>query len=530
MPTTRSSAKKAARRASENALADVAAAEASSTSSPRYQTRSLARSQSDSGVPSSSLRFPFFDDECNTSTTESRNYDKFMSPGKPNNRSALYSSGWETELSPIAKSPDSEASHELLDFPPLEASPLSQSGGAGRDAEGRGTIVDGGVFTPNKATEATEPSASPSREVEEEDTRASMIPDLSSARKQLGQSSYEFIERIRNAAHKRKVAMTRSRDSLAAKEEELLRSIAESKNKPQVLEASKNSSGAPKPSKNRDDSSATGPEPKTFKARPLPPTTGALGSGGLEGVPKVEKRPTTTPFSPLLGARRPQIPKIKALEVPKPIKPVKPTPKEAPAPAPATKVVEKKSSDFVRPFKAREVPLAVRSAGNGGQYGVPKVPKRPVTVAMSPLLGPRRRSRSAEVKSSNDVAAMQSQQKRTPKLPIHFTNMTRSSGNSVRTSSSTVNSLPLSSDSPLAGLDFITTPTSTQTGNEENVTPTANRFQAYEPHSTRRAKKRAEFETRRKTMFQLRTEKEMQEREESIRTMQRELNRLRYEI
>lgn len=41
-----------------------------------------------------------------------------------------------------------------------------------------------------------------------------------------------------------------------------------------------------------------------FRARPLPPSTFA----GVTGVPKVAKRPTTEPFSPILGARRKQDP------------------------------------------------------------------------------------------------------------------------------------------------------------------------------------------------------------------------------
>jgi hypothetical protein len=544
IPTTRSSVKKEKRMSSEMMTSEIVV----ETPSPHAAagTRSLNRSHSDSSIVCSpkGLKFPFFDEQNNTSA--SQNYDMFLSPpGAKHQKSPFQqiSSEWESELSPIVRNRGSDASQEVLDVPIMDdcsSPPPSNSSASPRDVDTNGD---------EQTLEVSE--LAPTNPREEEDGDDEDIRDLSSARKQVGQSSHEFIERIRNAAHKRKVAMTRSRDSLAAKEEEQLRSIAERSNQ-QAAASNNRSSSTPEgedatvehhSTKNRDNVDASAANKMIFKARPLPPTTGVLGSGGLDGIPKVDKRPTTTPFSPLLGSRRPQKTRIKALEAPKeqPAKSGKPK-MIPPVVVQPTSPVAKKENDLVRPFKARAVPAAVRSAGSSGQYGIPKVEKRPLTVAMSPQLGPRRRAGSADARLVSDVqpkvndVTHQSRKSDAPRIPVS-SRVTRSRTRSTDTSSSVTSrkaSLSVTSESPvLLGLNLLHTPKTIDQilENDENRTPKHPQTTIpFEPHSTRRAKKRAEFDTRRKTMFDIRSAKEMKERETNIRKIQRELHVLRQEL
>lgn len=210
--------------------------------------------------------------------------------------------------------------------------------------------------------------------------------DLTSAKKNLDASSMAFIQRLRGAAHRRKLRVARSRDSLAAKEREHLLSIASANERRLIM--------APKEPPATTNSIVTDPslklEPyKPFKARPVPSTTGHLGSGGQIGVPKVEKKPTTTPFSPLLGARRPQQGKGTTMESdgePRSVSRFASRVKQSLTPKKA------KSRGHSLPFKARPAPPTTGIQGHGGQVGVPKVAKRPATTPVSPCLGNRRSS------------------------------------------------------------------------------------------------------------------------------------------
>ena len=220
--------------------------------------------------------------------------------------------------------------------------------------------------------------------------RANIYRDLTSAKKNLDASSMAFIERLRGAAHRRKLKVARSRDSLVAKEREHLLSIATA-NERRLVRAPKE---AVTPVSNVDlhySNSVTKLETyKPFKARPLPTTTGHLGSGGQVGVPKVEKRPTTTPLSPLLGVRRPAKEQISAPGSP---------PRHAPRRSGSRLVgmvtqtfTPKKARGHSLSFKARPAPPTTGMQGHGGQVGVPKVEKRPATIPLSPCLGKNRRN------------------------------------------------------------------------------------------------------------------------------------------
>jgi hypothetical protein len=518
---------------------EEASTETVNPKSPRYRTRSTTRSSSfsvHSSKPASQesdFKLHFSDNEMNNSSSSRESDVVFISPGivrkDLENPFSPVLDASEAELSPIAKFRDSDES--FLETPVKQNAILSPAaddklkGGERKEARDQAQPTHE-TASSQRIDFMTENLTVDTSGHEQE---CIMMTDLTSARNQVGKSSSEFIERIRNAAHRRKVAMTRSRDSLVAKEEEQLRSNAE-------MKSHANDNAVTKPqnkmslAKQTTDSFATEGTSKQFKARPLPSTTGALGSGGLEGVPKVEKKPTTTPFSPLLGARRPQKPKIKALQ--------KPKPKECPTPVafspkksvvPALRPLKSKEPE-IRPFKARAIPKAIRSSENRGQHGIPKVEKRPLTLAMSPLLGPRRRSHSAHARppapSTNG--------------PIECgrsSHLTRSSSIASRTSrgsESTYRSHPMTADSPLLlGLKLVKTPTGQSVAESENIPPSITNSQSlggYEPYSTRRAKARAEYDIRRKTMFELKAARELQEREREVRNIQRDLCILRKEL
>jgi hypothetical protein len=205
--------------------------------------------------------------------------------------------------------------------------------------------------------------------------------DLTSAKKHLDASSLAFIERLRGAAHRRKLQVARSRDSLVAKEREQLLSIASAKER--QLAVTPELPCTLQPAHDRVETSV-GPY-KPFKARPAPNTTGHLGSGGQVGVPKVEKKPATTPFSPLLGARR--LKKNGKSFVDQTLRQ-------------SRNRIESKSL----PFKARPAPPTTGYLGHGGQTGVPKIPKRPATIPEFPLLGKKRSSFATARKGGKDVS------------------------------------------------------------------------------------------------------------------------------
>jgi hypothetical protein len=278
--------------------------------------------------------------------------------------------------------------------------------------------------------------------------------DLQSAKKEVGERSSNFIDKIRNAAHKRRVAVTRSRDSLVAKEQEQLRSIAESKtrsaasvmndlqsvneNMKQAVDAKENGISNRHHSKHSKKSSIgfggvgvpkVGKRPTTM---PLSPMLGSrrkrdnAATFGGSGAPKVEKRPTTTPMSPMLGSRRKgdnsATSKVLDRKSKRPLsgKVSKVIIKGPTAKSNTTKslsnkvntntlnhlgeskVKEKKKNKSsskkeisVGPsaiFKARPVPSSANWKFHAGQNGVPKVSKRAVTVPLSPCLGPKRPS------------------------------------------------------------------------------------------------------------------------------------------
>ena len=249
-----------------------------------------------------------------------------------------------------------------------------------------------GISSANQVSDGTQPLISDASGTNEkgaiEHESSSTYRDLTSAKKHVDASSLAFIERLRGAAHRRKLQVARSRDSLAAKERIQLLTIATAKERQlTVVPSASTMLAESRPSQGGSD---TVDPYRPFKARPVPSTTGHIGSGGQIGIPKVEKKPTTTPFSPLLGSRRPQKEEIRALD---PVRNKASRPSLSRSVEPDQKSLNRNQSQGQTvSFKARPVPSTTGIQGHGGQAGVPKIAKRPVTVPSSPCLGKRRSS------------------------------------------------------------------------------------------------------------------------------------------
>ena len=306
--------------------------------------------------------------------------------------------------------------------------------------------------------------------------------DIEAVKNLIGASSRVFFKHIRDAAARRVADVVRFRDTVVAKERENREAIATAeailcdqskqvesscennvrttetssfKARP-VPESSKSSGtwGVPfiktRPStvprspligkRGHSTTSKNGQERRplqnlnqnSFKAKPLPKTTGKDGHWGTMGLPMVKKRPTTIPISPPLGMKRPPSQQHSAPE---------------------------QSS-----FKARPLPKTTGESGSSGAMGLPFVPKRKVTVPVSPLLGMRR-----------------------PKVPQ--TDPQKASTNET--------SMALSSSSKIRGEDLLDSTYSSPV--PQMTTPQANpKGEEFIPRSTLRARKRAEFDTSRR--------------------------------
>jgi hypothetical protein len=324
-------------------------------------------------------------------------------------------------------------------------------------------------------------------------------------KEELGATSLAFNERLRGAAFRRKMNLTRSRDSLAAKEREQRELIAASKASREQRRLSE-----PPPTSLPDDTRKLASDPanafKVFKALPLPSYTGFKGHGGLSGVPKVEKKQTTMASSPMLGARR-QIRRLMGQDVDSNVEPPYRTAK------PSLTTSDEPNSNT---FRARQLPPTTGELGHAGQVGVPKVPKRPATVPMSPLLGPRRKPMSnADHNRHSEGSA---------------------SAATARQSSTTNSSILSLSSSALLGLDIL------KVGPKENLRPPVSIStpkqisvdlpigMGYQPHSTARARQRADFEAQRVLNEKIRLAQEAEERQQQVKVLQKELKEVKTRI
>ena len=295
--------------------------------------------------------------------------------------------------------------------------------------------------------------------------------DINSAKQKIDASSQAFMAQLRGAANRRKNQVIRSRDSLVAKQKE------RSENQTNVVEFEMVEPEVVTPKQQKST--------KTFKALPMPLITGS----GQVGVPKVDKRPQTTPFSPLLGPRRQQIclpldygsgqvgvPLVDKRPPTKPFSPLLGAKREQKImvaalqhPPPLVRTIAKArvsranappSSEHS--FRARPLPTGFGQGGYG-QVGIPKISKRPATIPRSPLLGVRR----------HDVRPGR----------IH---------SSAHKSDSSMGSL--------VGLNLLSPAALVEFADVENRppvhanTPERQKTTAYIPHSTKRAKERAQYD------------------------------------
>ena len=387
--------------------------------------------------------------------------------------------------------------------------------------------TDGNSVTEQKSPELNESLVSTGSNCEEA---------IQLAQQQAGASGQAFIQGLRGAAHRRKMNLTRSRDSLAAKEKER-REEAERLAKEKLLKIqnaingdevepvstfefrarplpksaqTQGVAGLPKIVKRQPTvpcspllgtrrasmpstvvSKATlqpesnDRERNSFHARPIPKAV--MNKGGQSGVPKVPKRPNTVPFSPQLGARRSRVSS----------QPPPGTRRASMLSVPMSKTNLQPENDSTRrnSFHARPVPKSVMN--KGGQSGVPKVPKRPKTVPFSPLLGDRR-----------------------PKA--HSRRHSVCVGRERRSASS---------DCTPIGLAFVLDTENQE--NKANCVVQANpipEFKEFTLRSTIRAEKRAEFDEYRKKRWEERQQEDIRLRRERIRRLERELGELRWEL
>jgi hypothetical protein len=295
--------------------------------------------------------------------------------------------------------------------------------------------------------------------------------DINSAKQKIDASSQAFMAQLRGAATRRKNQLIRSRDSLVAKQKE------RKENQANALEAEmlKPKVVTPKHQKST----------KNFKALPMPLTSGS----GQVGVPKVDKRPQTTPFSPLLGHRRQQlflpldygsgqvgVPLVDKRPPTKPFSPLLGAKRQQKVmvvalqrPPPLVRTIEKPLISRVNAppssehsFRARPLPTGFGHSCHD-QVGIPKKSKRHATIPRSPLLGVRRQD--------------------------FRTSRTHSSAHK---SDSSIGSL--------VGLDLLSPGGTAMVADVENLppvqanTPEHHKTTAYIPHSTKRAKERAQYD------------------------------------
>ncbi len=284
-------------------------------------------------------------------------------------------------------------------------------------------------------------------------------------------NNMEFIQQLRGAAFRRKMKLTRSRDSFLNKEKQQREHNAAVQLQRELLERNQQEQeDEQKRIRSQQQLLKKQQQLPPFKALPLPKTSQSHNHhrGGLVGVPKVEKRPPTIPISPHLGLRRRDDDTSKRADDDNDTRTTKA--------AKATNEV----------FKALPLPKSSLPVGGAGQSGIPKVSKRMVTIPKSPLLGIRRPLASVP----HPITA--------PRRIVESKSNPRSY--SARPTTTSIHRMMASA------------------------------IQPYLPYSTRRAMQRAEFEQRRLQNEERRMELERHRQQQLVRRLQGELEQLRIEI
>ena len=492
---------------------------------------------------SASFKFPFTDKE-DADLNLSANYGKVRRSLRLAKKSRDSSSELGLALSPIAK--DRESTTSIMGY--VEGDSLCLS-----DIDSEESEND----KPQTPLEDFEESKKSMEEQKMNDLPEMTIPrteSLEDAMKQVGEHSNDFIGKMRDAANKRKAAVTRSRDFLVAREQEQIRSIAECESRLTTLKE-KLESGIETNKENEAFQQIRKKANKTFN-----------GFGGV-GVPKVEKRPTTKPLSPKLGLRRnggkSKTTKKKTMESSEKISAFKPIAKsnitifndaEIDECKNSTSLIDTKKHSkneaagevedrskskssakkedqglFGAPggFKARPVPSSTTRRWNAGQLGIPRVSKRALTVPVSPCLGPKRQTRiGVEVGGKMKEKISKSNKK---------SNMSERSNGYSSSSRSTTMSPSSVQGSPLLGLNLVDSTRKehaiTETPNIDNhVMETRNGFRPFIPRSTSRATMRKQYDDYLGEIRVLTIQEKRERLQSQIKSIRRELKILGKEL
>lgn len=486
---------------------------------------------------SASFKFPFTDKE-DADLNLSANYGKVRRSLRLAKNSRDSSSELGLALSPIAK--DRESTTSIMGY--VEGDSLCLS-----DIDSEESEND----KPQTPSEDFEESRKSMEEQEIHELPEMTIPrteNLEDAMKQVGEHSNDFIGKMRDAANKRKAAVTRSRDFLVAREQEQIRSIAECESRLTTLKEKLESGGE------------TNKENEAFQQIRKKSNNTLNGFGGV-GVPKVEKRPTTKPLSPKLGLRRnggkTKTTKKKKMESSKKISAFKPIAKsnitifndaEIDECKHSTSLIDRKKQSkneavgsksksnakkedqelFGAPggFKARPIPSSTTGRWNAGQLGIPRVSKRALTVPVSPCLGPKRQTRIAvEVGQKTKEKLSKSNKK---------SNMSeRSNGYSSSSRSTTMS--PSVQGSPLLGLNLVDSTRKehaiTEARNiDDHVMETRNGFRPFIPRSTSRATMRKQYDDYLGEIRALTIQEKREQLQSQIKSIRRELKILGKEL
>jgi hypothetical protein len=531
---------------------------------------------------SSSFRFPFTDNE-DTDLNLSKNFHKLRGsktlPRRDCGDSVDSSSDLSLGLSPISRSRDSDTSIRsnvgsiegerlVLDYVDSTSNSMKSEGKTSSRLQSRNCMnVDGmsgrEETEERKNVESSETSPSPNPS-----SSPSPTGSLQNAMKQVGEHSSNFIDKIRDAAHKRKVAVTRSRDSLVAKEQEQLRSIAECKTRFAALKQKLHNADEKNEEATKENNVDQFLNSKQSFKLSRKSNRSNNGFGGA-GVPKVEKRPTTKALSPKLGLRRKGGKTMS--KAPGKLEfmseggsTIRPTTKsssrmrfndtstskgkasgqhnqsrrnmgresiEKEKNSSKLKGFEEKEASIgvLGVFKARPVPSSTTRRWNAGQLGIPKVSKRAVTVPVSPCLGPKRRPRT--IVECSDKIHNENLKSKIKRNALGSSIGLSISSRSKMTSPSSVRG------SPLLGLTLINsirkekiTITKITITKPYNDNSTRTIFKPFVPRSTNRANMRKQYDIYRVEKHALGIQEKRERLRSQIKVIHRELKILRKDL
>jgi len=530
---------------------------------------------------SSSFRFPFTDNE-DTDLNLSKNFHKLGGsktlPIRDCGDSSDSSLDLSLGLSPISRSRDSDTSIRsyagsiegerlVLDSVDSTTNSMKDEGKASSQMQSENYTTFDGMSGREETEERENLESSETSPLSNPSQSPSPTGSLQSAMKQVGERSSNFIDKIRDAAHKRKVEVTRSRDSLVAKEQEQLRSIAECKTRFAALKQKLHNADEKNEEATKENNVDLFLNSEQLSKVPRKNNRSNNGFGGA-GVPKVEKRPTTKALSPKLGLRRKGGKAVSKAQ----------GKQEFMSEGGSTIGLTRKSSGKMRfngtsaskgtasgqhnqsrrnkgresieteksssklkacegeeeeasfgvlgIFKARPVPSFTTMRWNAGQLGIPKVSKRAVTVPVSPCLGPKRRPRT--IVECTDKTLNENLKPKIKRNALGSSMGLSISSSSKMTSPSSVRG------SPLLGLTLINSTRKEKITiakpHDDNSTHTRTIFKPFVPRSTTRANMRKQYDIYRVEKHALGIQEKRERLRSQIKVIHRELKILRKDL